>query len=372
MSAAPIVGGGGTTNATRSSCIVKAITSPAKFIERLERRGVQSPSSSSRSSTNNIPSMNHRHHRQYQHNHQYHNRIVLSLDIRRDHIGMALVSPPTVVTSTYYLSRKQQQQQQKSPRLPLLLPMISIPHRRIISENNDDEQQPLHAGASPSSSLQSIHDIVKQHNVCGFVVSWPLERDTGKMGAKCGRVWYTLEALQRMETASTSTSSSSPTSSTVQSSLFSCQRPICLWDPHRTVEEAKRLDEWGRSWEFTRTSTANEYRASIERYYQYDKDEYQNDYNNNDDDEEEDQENEWSSTSSYCDATGAAPLYLWQDFCHAHWPEATSEQEWKGLLLKNDRATSKERTTASSSLPSRSKHLFVDRQLQLAVAAGAY
>ena len=77
--------------------------------------------------------------------------------------------------------------------MPRELPIIATPERKLDS----------------TSLKQHIHDIVTQHNVCGFVVSWPLEQDTGKLGAKCGRVWYTLEALQQQQ-GTTSTSFEPP------------------------------------------------------------------------------------------------------------------------------------------------------------------
>lgn len=310
-------------SSTRGSCILKAITSPGKFVERLERRTPSSTFYKRRSNTQiHSGSSSSSHPR------------ILSLDIHRDGIGMALVSPPCSSSANRFCKNSSQRIRDvrgfnSNSNMPMELPWIPTAERRINPE------------ASCNDDLLSIHDIVTQHNVCGFVVSWPLEPDTGKMGATCGRVWYTLEALQAMNLSSSSSSQ--------HSSLFSCSRPICLWDPHRTVEEAKRLDDWGRSWEFTRTSTAREYHASTERYYK-----------------KQDEGDETRATM--------APIQLWMDFCHAHWPEATADQEWQELLngqAASSSAAAEDETPAVVAPPPRSKHLFVDRQLRLAVAAAA-
>jgi hypothetical protein len=195
-----------TTTARNSKCIWKAITSPAKFVERLERTSW--PSSSPSSPLKHAPSFRTSRIRR---NSFISNgssvctssnirTSILSLDIHRDSINMALVSPPPLIssssssTTTSGLLQDQDQHQShhhhsRQPRirkrdnlnyynydkaLPIDLPSIATPQRRI------------HNSSSCSSMLDTILDIVMRHNVCGFVVSWPLERDTGKMGAKCG------------------------------------------------------------------------------------------------------------------------------------------------------------------------------------------
>jgi hypothetical protein len=147
-------------------------------------------------------------------------------------------------------------------------------------------------------------------------VNWPLEVDTGKMGAKCGRVLHTLDALNENDDGTAP-------------SLFSSKRPICLWDPRHTVEESDRIDDWGRSKEYTRISTKTEYIASSERYYNY----------GNDDD--------------------SSAVSLWEDFCRVHWPKAMAGTE----------KDKEETRTTTTTTRSNTKHLFVDRQLRQVVAA---
>jgi hypothetical protein len=201
------------------------------------------------------------------------------------------------------------------------------------------------------------------------------------MGANCGRVWYTLEALQSLSSSTQQEQQKQP------ATLFSCyRRPICLWDPFHTLEESKRLDTWGRCWEFTRTSTATEY-SSKEQYQHY--------HFDHDDDDDDDaigcvkhEKDEDTGSSSL--RVLSPMLHLWNDFCHTHWPEASlAEQQQQQYEEEEDErhdelglghgtamvpltaanlvSTSSSSSTTRTKATSRSKHLIEDRQLQLAV-----
>merc|ERR1711865_57778 len=47
----------------------------------------------------------------------------------------------------------------------------------------------------PDSSRQQLSELVQDNKVCGFVISWPLQKDTGLMGASCGRTLFAIEEL---------------------------------------------------------------------------------------------------------------------------------------------------------------------------------
>jgi len=102
---------------------------------------------------------------------------------------------------------------------------------------------------------KELFDIVRHHNVCGFVVSWPVQPDTGNPGASCGRTLHTLDELLKDQS----------TDDTDIPPLFTPNRPICLWDGVHTPQTP--TDSFGRNPVYARTSSQKECRASKERYH---------------------------------------------------------------------------------------------------------
>jgi hypothetical protein len=119
----------------------------------------------------------------------------------------------------------------------------------------------------PTEAKQRLARLVKDYKVCGFVVSWPLQKDTGRMGASCGRTLYTLEQLLE------------------DTSIINSNRPLCLWDSQHV--QPTEVDEFGRSPVFARTSTKTQHVASKEQYHQ-----------------DED----------------IVATQVWDDFCQKYWP----------------------------------------------------
>jgi len=117
----------------------------------------------------------------------------------------------------------------------------------------------------PDSSRKQLSELVQDNKVCGFVISWPLQKDTGLMGASCGRTLFAIEELLQQPKPS---------------SVFSVNRPICLWDGgsssssssiHEQEQEQQSHqapDIFGRSSIYARTSTKKEHCASKEQYHQ--------------------------------------------------------------------------------------------------------
>ncbi|KAL3913657.1 MAG: hypothetical protein SGILL_006401 [Bacillariaceae sp.] len=175
------------------------------------------------------------------------------------------------------------------------------------------------------------------------------------MGYECGRVWGTLEALQKSSVGNGAAAAVSPAHS---HQLFSCKRPITFWDPLHTTPECDRLDAWGRCSDFAGGSSKPMYMysASKERY----------------------NKNRASSAANQNSA-----VELWKDFCRVQWPTAVGEpSEWQQnsmeldeqQLLLNDLSQQQQQAAPFPSRPAAtkvSKHLFVDRQLKTALAATA-
>ena len=130
--------------------------------------------------------------------------------------------------------------------------------------------------------LERFQTIIEDYKVCGIVVSWPLQHDTGRMGAACGRVMYTLEEIIDKSGES--------------DSVLSKNRPLCLWDsehivPKQKEDPKKRVDMYGRCASYATTSEKEEYKASENQYHE--------------------DEN-------------TVVVQVWEDFCKEHWPELFS------------------------------------------------
>ena len=118
------------------------------------------------------------------------------------------------------------------------------------------ESIPLSRRALAESVPQQVAEIVHQYNICGFVVAWPVQQDTGKLGYSCGLVLNTLERiLERGET-----NDSSP------SSIVTADRPICLWDGAHAMFPT--IGKWGRCPDYARSSKKSSvHLASKEQYH---------------------------------------------------------------------------------------------------------
>jgi hypothetical protein len=179
----------------------------------------------------------------------------------------------------------------------------------------------------PESTRQQLSDLVHQHKVCGFVVAWPLQQDTGMMGAACGRTLFAIEELLRTDLADT-TSSTSPTSEAQNTStrpVFLPNRPLCLWDSSHSNEQ-QTTDVFGRSPLYARTSDKTKHLASQEQYHQ-------------------DESLEGSG--------------IWDDFVKTHWPDShkneerllTSSRHKINMTMWNrDESSSQQRTQAAAAV----------------------
>ena len=94
--------------------------------------------------------------------------------------------------------------------------LSSIPLEFEVKQNNK---------VLKSHILKEISGLVQDLNVCGMVVSWPVQKE-GWCGAPCGKVLHTLDHIVR------------------ETNIVDQDHcPLCLWDGHhfRLPE-----DEWGR------------------------------------------------------------------------------------------------------------------------------
>lgn len=143
---------------------------------------------------------------------------VLSLHIGKDSIDLAVTSHPSSTGDE-----------------EIILPLPSIPMKCEYLDN----QKVLKPGV-----LKELSNIVDKFDVCGMVVSWPVQKE-GWCGAPCGRVLHTLDQIAS------------------ESSIVSAARPVCLWDGHHFHSSE---DEWGRTALYAKASKKDVHLASKEQY----------------------------------------------------------------------------------------------------------
>eukprot|EP00980_Cylindrotheca_fusiformis_P027410 scaffold20339_cov128-Cylindrotheca_fusiformis.AAC.10 len=173
---------------------------------------------------------------------------VLSLNIHRDRIGVAVASHNT------------------------LEKLNSIPMER------------LKVG---SEGTEELNRIVREHNVCGFLVAWPVQKDTGKWGAPCGRVLFTLDRIMEQT-----------------DDVFTPERPVCLWDSFRSENTRQTVDSMGRCSSFGEASAKTRHVASKEQYNQ-----------------------DQNTTATR----------IWNDFCKVHLPQVAKRMARSKQHQKNKR-----------------------------------
>lgn len=143
---------------------------------------------------------------------------VLSLHIGKDSIDLAVTSHPSSTGDE-----------------EIILPLPSIPLKCEVQDNKKKLKPAV---------LSELATIVDKFDVCGMVVSWPLQKE-GWCGAPCGRVLHTLDQISR------------------DASIVSSSRPVCLWDGHHFHSNE---DEWGRSAIYAKVSEKQVHIASKEQY----------------------------------------------------------------------------------------------------------
>lgn len=158
---------------------------------------------------------------------------VLSLRVNRDFIDLAVASHPSF----------------DEPAQPL----AAIPLALRVERNRT---------VVASSVAEALQLVVHNYNVCGLVVSWPVQAE-GWCGASCGRVLHALDQIR-----------------------LDAPRPVCLYDPGHRAPPPE--DEWGRAEIYSQTSDQTVHVASEEQYQ---------------------------------DCTGKVAAQVWDEFMREHWPE---------------------------------------------------
>jgi hypothetical protein len=168
---------------------------------------------------------------------------ILSLSVLKDRLDIVISSHP---------------QLEKADRL---LPSIYLKKRSFANTKTLDPSVPL-----------ELASIITYHNICGMVVSWPVQKE-GWCGAPCGRVLHFLDQIA------------------AYGNVLSTCRPMCLYDVHHHLPN---VDSWGRNPIFGDTQSSrqrNLHLASIEQYQD----------------------------------AGVGAVDVWNNFLVTHWPDWSAE-----------------------------------------------
>lgn len=158
-------------------------------------------------------------------------------------------------------------------------------------------------GAIDRKCLERFSEIIEEHKVCGVVVNWPIQRETGRMGAACGRVLFALEQLweRSNETIPDDESADASTLELQRGGLLS--RPFCLWDAgHINLSDpAHKVDNFGRCSSYGMQNEKAEDKSKEKNYF--------------------------ASKEQYYEDELTVVLGVWDDFCKEHWPELCANPE---------------------------------------------
>jgi len=234
---------------------------------------------------------------------------VLSLNFHKNRVGIAVASHPS-----------------------LGIPCIELEPLRFDSINGNRKNI---AGSIDRHCLERFSDIIEGYKVCGVVVNWPLQSDTGRMGAACGRVIFALEQLVERSNESVIDgpcgSANANGNGSGNGSVYGTtkknhdrggflSRPFCLWDAghidlKQRADPSKRVDVFGRCASYGRETTTTTQMDSVctkitpaantstavrdpQGHKKY-----------------------FAGKAQYHEDELTVVLGVWDDFCREHWPD---------------------------------------------------
>mmetsp|Transcript_1950 Transcript_1950/g.2366 ORF Transcript_1950/g.2366 Transcript_1950/m.2366 type:complete len:305 (-) Transcript_1950:33-947(-) len=198
---------------------------------------------------------------------------IMSLDIRKKDIGVAIAKHPYYHSHSEYNSDKN-----------LLLDALQIPYETSTTHEHNAvhlEQHQQHRQKKQSHDLivkdstltlrQGIESIVSKYKVCAFLVHWPISSHGGRCGESCGRVLHILDDLATTNTSNHTATSTQPSSSSSSSLFNSCNtndsiytsndmihtnRPFALYTSNDYLDQIliDVEDNWGRNPHLSNTS----------------------------------------------------------------------------------------------------------------------
>jgi hypothetical protein len=207
-------------------------------------------------------------------------------------------------------------------------------------------------GAINQSCLNRFSDIIETYKVCGVIVSWPIQHDTGRMGAACGRVIYALEQLWEQSNGGNNNNNNHNNHNSNNNNNNNnnngvngvnggsgglLSRPFCLWDAahidlKQRTDPSRRVDVFGRcaSYGFGSSSSTSKKDSSDEHSItssssssstatatatvpESNKNKNSNTRNNK----------YFAGKEQYHEDESTVVVGIWNDFCKEHWPTLT-------------------------------------------------
>jgi hypothetical protein len=194
-------------------------------------------------------------------------------------------------------------------------------------------------GAINQSCLNRFSDIIETYKVCGVIVSWPIQHDTGRTGAACGRVIYALEQLWKQSNSGNNNNNSnnhnnndnnnnSKNNGVNGGSGGLLSRPFCLWDAghidlKQRTDPSRRVDVFGRCASYGGSSSSDSTSkkdssddhsiiasSSSSSTSTVPESNNSNTRNNN----------YFASKEQYHEDELTVVVGIWNDFCKEHWP----------------------------------------------------
>eukprot|EP00538_Stauroneis_constricta_P004684 CAMPEP_0119571252 /NCGR_PEP_ID=MMETSP1352-20130426/44024_1 /TAXON_ID=265584 /ORGANISM="Stauroneis constricta, Strain CCMP1120" /LENGTH=455 /DNA_ID=CAMNT_0007620931 /DNA_START=1036 /DNA_END=2403 /DNA_ORIENTATION=- len=172
-----------------------------------------------------LPSYAHPHHRHHQHQHhacklqpflarptqvastlewKKHQSKILTLSIESHHLEVAVCHHPGThrdhaTAMTCKRTATHAMPVGASKRIPLHPASRSDDMIDSSSSSKTNRSEMMHA-SKPAISMshdctEYVNEIISKHDICGVIVSWPINPATRRAGKECGRVLYMLEQL---------------------------------------------------------------------------------------------------------------------------------------------------------------------------------
>jgi len=223
-------------------------------------------------------------------------------------------------------------------------PSFGIPCRELDPLRFNSRNRKSITGTVDRKCLERLSNIIDEYKVCGIVINWPLQRDTGRMGAACGRVLFALEQLWERSYESSTAAKTSTDARThelnrcnnpEQGGLLS--RPFCFWDAGHidAAFASNKEDSFGRCASYgKKKQLSNSFKSptltrTLSQPFENEKSTepwitaYRRDSK---------EKYHFSGKKQYYEDELTVLLGLWNDFSKEHWPDLCAKIEVKDKL----------------------------------------
>ena len=214
-------------------------------------------------------------------------------------------------------------------------------------------------GAINQSCLDRFSDIIETYKVCGVIVSWPIQHDTGRMGAACGRVIYALEQLWEQSNGGNNSNNDNSNSNNYNHNNHNnddndnnginggsrglLSRPFCLWDAghidlKQRTDPSRRVDAFGRCASYGGSSSSSDSTSTSAKDSSDDHSILASsssssstssststvpESNNSNNNSNTRNSKYFAGKEQYHEDELTVVVGIWNDFCKEHWPTLT-------------------------------------------------